>query len=32
MEQQQVEVCECNAIHQEVVDQVKKLMPEIFRK
>lgn len=28
MEQQHAEVCECNAIHQEVVNQVKKLMPE----
>lgn len=28
MEHQHAEVCECNAIHQEVVNRVKKLMPD----
>ena len=28
MEKKQVEMCECNAIHQDVVEQVSKVMPE----
>lgn len=28
MDEKYAEICECNAIHQEVVSRVKKLMPE----